>query len=66
LSFTELQLEPVIAAAHQRGVPSIAGMRPPIFVRDLGAVEREQVEAARRTTDAFTLRRAQIVLASAR
>jgi transposase len=41
-------------------------MRPPIFVRDLGAVEREQVEAALRTTEAFTLRRAQIVLASAR
>ena len=41
-------------------------MRPPIFVRDLGAVEREQVEAALRTTEAFTLRRAQAVLASAR
>jgi transposase len=41
-------------------------MRPPIFVRDLGAVERERVEAALRTTEAFTLRRAQIVLASAR
>ena len=40
-------------------------MRAPIFVRDLGAVEREQVEAALRTTEAFTLRRAQIVLASA-
>ena len=41
-------------------------MRPPIFVRDLGAVEREQVETALRTTEAFTLRRAQVVLASAR
>src|SRR5687767_10590139 len=41
-------------------------MRPPIFARDLGAVEREQVAAALRTTEAFTLRRAQIVLASAR
>ena len=41
-------------------------MRPPIFVRDLGAIEREQVEAALRTNEAFTLRRAQIVLASAR
>jgi transposase len=41
-------------------------MRPPIFVRELGAIEREQVEAALRTTEAFTLRRAQIVLASAR
>ena len=41
-------------------------MRPPIFVRDPGAVEREQVEATLRTSEAFTLRRAQIVLASAR
>ena len=41
-------------------------MRPPIFVRDLGTGERAQVEAALRTTEAFTLRRAQIVLASAR
>ena len=41
-------------------------MRPPIFVRDLSADEREQVEAALRTHEAFTLRRAQIVLASAR
>ena len=41
-------------------------MRPPIFVRTLGAAEREQVEAALRTSEAFTLRRAQIVLASAR
>ena len=41
-------------------------MRPPIFVRTLGADEREQVEAALRTSEAFTLRRARIVLASAR
>lgn len=41
-------------------------MRPPIFVRDLSAIEREQVEAALRTSEAFALRRAQIVLASAR
>jgi transposase len=41
-------------------------MRPPIFVRDLSADEREQVELALRTNAAFTLRRAQIVLASAR
>ena len=41
-------------------------MRPPIFVRDLSADDREQVAAALRTTEAFTLRRAQIVLASAR
>ena len=41
-------------------------MRPPIFVRDLSADEREHVEVALRTNDAVTLRRAQIVLASAR
>lgn len=41
-------------------------MRPPIFVRDLRAGERERVEAALRSNAAFTLRRAQIVLASAR
>ena len=41
-------------------------MRPPIFVRDLSDEERVQVEAALRTSEACTLRRAQIVLASAR
>jgi transposase len=41
-------------------------MRPPIFVRDLRSGERERVEAGLRSSDAFTLRRCQIVLASAR
>jgi transposase len=41
-------------------------MRPPIFVRPLTDAERAQVGAALRASDAFTLRRAQIVLASAR
>jgi transposase len=41
-------------------------MRPPIFVRPLTGAERAQAEAALRSSDAFTLRRAQIVLASAR
>jgi transposase len=41
-------------------------MRPPIHVRPLTDAEREQVGAALRSSDAFTLRRAQIVLASAR
>ncbi len=41
-------------------------MRPPIFVRDLSDEERAQVEAALGTSEACTLRRAQIVLASAR
>jgi transposase len=41
-------------------------MRPPIFVRPLTDTERAQVEAGRRSSDAFTLRRCQIVLASTR
>jgi transposase len=41
-------------------------MRPPIYVRPLTGAEREQGEAALRASDAFTLRRAQIVPASAR
>ena len=41
-------------------------MRPPIFVRELTATERAQVEAGLRSPEAFTLRRCQIVLASAR
>ena len=42
------------------------GMRPPIFVRELTDTERAQVEAGLRSSEAFTLRRCQIVLASAR
>jgi transposase len=41
-------------------------MRPPIYVRPLTDAEREQVEAGLRSPEAFALRRAQIVLASAR
>jgi transposase len=41
-------------------------MKPPLYVRPLTDDERMQLEADRRTTDAFRLRRAQIVLASAR
>src|SRR5215216_4714691 len=41
-------------------------MRPPIFVRPLTDAERAQVEAGLRSSDAFTLRRCQVVLASAR
>src|SRR5215813_13616625 len=41
-------------------------MRPPIFVREMTDTERAQVEAGLRSGDAFTLRRCQIVLASAR
>src|SRR5262245_40773924 len=41
-------------------------MRDPIFVRPLTDAEREQVSAGLRSTDLFTLRRSQIVRASAR
>src|SRR5499425_3555295 len=41
-------------------------MKPPIFIRSLTDEERIQLEADRRTADAFRVRRAQIVLASAR
>ena len=41
-------------------------MRPPIFVRPLTDAERAQVEAGLRASEAFVLRRCQIVLASAR
>src|SRR5262245_16345929 len=41
-------------------------MKPPLYVRPLTDDERMQLEADRRTTDAFRMRRAPIVLASAR
>ena len=41
-------------------------MRTPIFVRALTDDERQTVEAGLRSSDAFTLRRSQILLASAR
>ena len=45
--------------------PHLRGMHPPIFVRELGAAERAQLEASLRAPSAFTVRRAQIVLLSA-
>jgi transposase len=41
-------------------------MRPPIFVRPLTDAERQRLEAGLRSSDAFVLRRCQILLASAR
>src|SRR5215210_3396807 len=41
-------------------------MKPPIFVRSLSDDEREALEMALRSKDAFALRRAQILLASSR
>jgi transposase len=42
-----------------------AWMHPPIFVREPSAEERARLEAALRASDAFAVRRAQIVLLSA-
>jgi transposase len=41
-------------------------MRPPIFVRPLAEDERKRIEVGLRSSDAFVLRRCQILLASAR
>ena len=51
----------------QRGLQWYTGvMKPPLFIRPLTDEERTQLEADRRTADVFRVRRAQIVLASAR
>ena len=39
-------------------------MKPPIFVRELSKKEREALQAGLRSSDAFVLRRCQILLAS--
>src|SRR5262245_48958418 len=41
-------------------------MQPPLFVRPLAAAEVRELEVSLRSRDAFTLRRSQILLASAR
>jgi len=41
-------------------------MKPPLYVRPLTDAERETLKAGLRSTDAFTLRRSQVLLASAR
>jgi transposase len=40
-------------------------MKPPLFVRELSDAERRELQAGLRSRQAFTLRRAQILLASA-
>ena len=40
-------------------------MKPPLFVRPLTAAERPAIQAGLRSREAFTLRRAQVLLASA-
>lgn len=42
------------------------GMRPPIFIRTITDEERETLERGLRSSDAFVLRRCQILLASAK
>jgi transposase len=41
-------------------------MKPPLYVRPLTDAERDALKAGLRSSDAFTLRRSQILLASAR
>ena len=41
-------------------------MKPPIFVRTLSKQERQELEGGLRSSDAFVVRRCQILLASAR
>jgi hypothetical protein len=41
-------------------------MKAPIFVRSFSEKERETIEASLRSKDAFTLRRAQMLLTSSR
>jgi transposase len=41
-------------------------MRPPIFVRSLSDTDKEHLQTALRSKDAFVMRRAQIILASNR
>jgi len=41
-------------------------MKPPLYVRPLTDVERDALKAGVRSSDAFTMRRSQILLASAR
>ena len=40
-------------------------MKPPLFIRALSSAERGELQAGLRSRDAFTLRRAQVLLASA-
>ena len=47
------------------GGPYFDGMRPPLFVRDLTDAERTALRVGLRSPEAFTLRRSQILLASA-
>jgi transposase len=50
----------------ERECGTLEGMRPPIFVRTLTDDERQALEKGLRSTDAFVLRRCQILLSSAR
>ena len=43
----------------------LLGMKTPVFVRELTSEEQEQLEAGLRSKSAFTLKRCQILLASA-
>jgi transposase len=50
---------------ERRGYRILGRMKPPTFVRPLSDPERQAIRAGFRSPDAFTLRRAQILMASA-
>jgi len=54
-----------VILCESRGYRIIGRMMPPTFVRPLGDPERQAIRAGLRSPDAFTLRRSQILLASA-
>jgi transposase len=54
-----------VILCERRGYRIIDRMKPPTFVRPLGDLERQAIRAGLRSPDAFTLRRSQILLASA-
>jgi transposase len=54
-----------VILCERRGCRIIGRMKPPTFVRPLSEPERQAIRAGLRSPDAFTLRRAQILKASA-
>jgi transposase len=54
-----------VILCERRGYRIIGRMKPPTFVRPLSDPERQAIRAGLRSPDAFTLRRAQILKASA-
>lgn len=56
----------MVRELEQEGCPAQESMKSPIYVRQLSDAEQKAVEAGLRSSNAFVLRRCQILLASAR